>query len=176
MGKELEKTTSELFAKSAAILKEVSDNPKAYSAEIKENHIGHDGTIWNECLKIVKDGEIFVSCPANGKFTYYVKLGFRLDSLAEIQFNQSNWANVPKDIDNILNYAMALVGYMNFMANKKHLHKNDWNRTIFIDTLDVNTTDFDLPTPKIEKLIESGKNGVKKHFEWRKQNLNNKPA
>jgi NTE family protein len=53
------------------------------------------------------------------------------------------------------------------MANKKHLHKNDWGRSVFIDSLDVNTTDFDLPDTKIKDLIESGGNGVKKHFNWR---------
>ena len=73
---------------------------------------------------------------------------------------------------------MALVGFMHTAANKKHLHKNDWNRTVFIDTLDVNTTDFDLTKSKIDDLIESGKQGVKTHFEWRDrdQELSNKPA
>ena len=53
------------------------------------------------------------------------------------------------------------------MANKGHLDEKDWNRTIFIDTLDVKTTDFDLAQEKIEALVVSGKTGVQKYFQWR---------
>jgi NTE family protein len=53
-------------------------------------------------------------------------------------------------------------------ANKKHLHKNDWNRTIFIDTIGVKTTDFNLSKKKINDLIEEGKKGVKDYFKWKK--------
>ncbi len=102
-------------------------------------------------------------------------LGFRVDSIKEIEFNKNNWANTPVDVDNILNYAMALVGFMHSMANKKHLHKNDWGRSVFIDSLDVNTTDFDLSESKIKNLIESGEEGVKKHFNWRDSLDNNLP-
>jgi NTE family protein len=143
------------------------------------------GVAWNYPLNIF-DNKTYLNNPQNGDPVEYNKaegyvfnhetLGFRLDTLKEIDLNKSNWANVPKDIDNILNYAMALVGFMHTMANKKHLHKNDWNRTIFIDTLDVNTTDFDLSRSKIDGLIESGKKGVLDYFDWRDNNLSNKPA
>ncbi len=59
------------------------------------------------------------------------------------------------------------------MANKKHLHKNDWNRTIFIDTLGVKTTEFDLSEEKIKSLIESGAQGVKTYFEWQEKVMGN---
>lgn len=93
-------------------------------------------------------------------------LGFRLDSLKEIEYNQNNWSNVPKKIHDFKDYALALVGYMQSMANKRHLHNNDWNRTVFIDTLDVGTIDFDIPKDKIEELIQSGKRGVNTYFKW----------
>ena len=151
----------------------------------KDKDIMIDGGVaWNYPLNIF-DNIKYVSNPKNGEKVSYNKsdgyilnqetLGFRLDSMQEIDFNQSNWSNVPKDIDNILNYAMSLVEFMHTMANKKHLHKNDWNRTVFIDTLDVNTTDFNISKKKINDLIESGKNGVKKHFDWRNQELIKKP-
>ncbi|WP_412515197.1 patatin-like phospholipase family protein [Vibrio cyclitrophicus] len=138
------------------------------------------GVAWNYPLNIF-DNKAYLNNPSNGVEVDYNKsenyvfnhetLGFRLDSLNEIEFNQSSWSNVPRDIDNILNYAMALVGFMHTVANKKHLHKNDWKRTIFIDTLDVQTTDFDLSEPKIKALIESGKSGVVSHFKWRESKL-----
>ena len=61
------------------------------------------------------------------------------------------------------------------MANKKHLHKNDWNRTVFIDSLDVETTDFDLADTQVKALIKSGIKGVSDHFNWRNKNFNDKP-
>lgn len=103
-------------------------------------------------------------------------LGFRVDSLNEIEFNKNDWANMPVDVDNILNYALALVGFMHSMANKKHLHKNDWGRSVFIDSLDVNTTDFDIPVEKVNALIESGVKGVQKHFNWRDSLNTNVPV
>ena len=48
-----------------------------------------------------------------------------------------------------------------------HLHQNDWNRTVFIDTLGVRSTEFSLKQEKINALIESGHNSVKKYFDWR---------
>ena len=139
------------------------------------------GVAWNYPLNIF-DHTSYLDNPQNGEEVDYndsqdyvfnhETLGFRLDSRKEIEFNRSNWSNVPKEIDNILNYAIALVGFMHIMANKKHLHKNDWNRTIFIDTLDVNTTDFDLPESKIKALLKNGKKGVSDYFHWRDDHFN----
>lgn len=145
------------------------------------------GVAWNYPLNLF-DNEKYLSKDKNGESVNYDSspgysfnhetLGFRLDAEKEIELNSQNWANVPKGVDNILNYAMALVGYMHETANKKHLHKNDWNRTICIDTLDVSTTDFDISEPKIRALIESGKKGVQRHFNWRDKHkiMSKKPA
>ena len=99
-------------------------------------------------------------------------LGFRLDTKDEIELNEKDWSNLPQKIDSILDYATALVGFMRVMANKSHLHKNDWNRTIFIDTLTVKTTDFDISETMIKKLIESGRDGTKEYFKWRESSAN----
>lgn len=96
-------------------------------------------------------------------------LGFRLDSKNEIECAQNSFANVPKDIDNFVDYAEALLSFIYSMANKKHLHSNDWNRTVFIDTKGVQTTEFDLGKDKISALISSGQQGVTTHFSWRRK-------
>jgi NTE family protein len=64
------------------------------------------------------------------------------------------------------------------MANKAHLVPEDWNRTIFIDTLDVGTTDFNIKKEKIDALIKSGRECTMKYFDWRdKENhWNNYPV
>lgn len=134
------------------------------------------GVAWNYPLNIFDHDNYLVNVKNGKKVTYntsagyrfnHETLGFRLDTKKEIELNQNNWANVPKDIDNILNYAVALVGFMHSMANKKHLHKNDWERTVFIDTLTVNTTDFDISDNMIGKLIQSGRDGVIEYLDWR---------
>ena len=151
----------------------------------KDEDVMIDGGVsWNYPLNIF-DNKHYLCKPENGETVDYntsedyvfnhETLGFRLDSSKEITSNKNNWSNVPKDINNILDYASALVSFVNDMANKKHLHKNDWNRTVFIDSLDVNTTDFDLDKNKINALIESGKEGVATHFNWRNKRFSKRP-
>ena len=42
----------------------------------------------------------------------------------------------------------------------------DWHRTVYIDTLDVGTCDFDLPDEKKHDLIEKGREGTLHYFAW----------
>ena len=84
-----------------------------------------------------------------------------------IEANKMNWANPPVEVNDIVGYASALIGFMLQIANKRHLHKNDWRRTVFIDTLGVSNTDFDITQPKIDALVSEGKKGVVEHFNWR---------
>lgn len=102
----------------------------------------------------------------------YETLGFRLDSTEVISYAQRNWAIPPEKITGIKTYAGALLNFLMEMANKVHLNPDDWNRTIFIDTKDVKTTDFKLPQTKIDELIKSGEDCVHHYFEWR--NADNK--
>ena len=47
-----------------------------------------------------------------------------------------------------------------------HLHSDDWHRTIYIDTLGVGTTDFDLSDTMKKKLEDSGRKGAEGYFKW----------
>ena len=47
-----------------------------------------------------------------------------------------------------------------------HLHSDDWQRTVYIDTLGVKTTEFDLSDSKKRKLKESGRKGALEYFKW----------
>ncbi len=96
-------------------------------------------------------------------------LGFRLDSKSVIDFAKNNWAIPPESVSNIKQYAMALVNFMSEMANKTHLHTNDWNRTVFIDIGQIQTTQFNLSTDEINDLVQHGKNYTAKYFEWEKR-------
>ena len=104
---------------------------------------------------------------ANGNVYNFETLGFRLDSKDLILASRDNWSNVPMKIKNIKDHILGLLNFLMDLANKGHLRGADWNRTIFIDTLDVKTTQFDLPKEKIDALIESGKTNTENYFKWR---------
>jgi NTE family protein len=122
------------------------------------------------------DNKKYISNPLNAASLYkneneyvfnYETLGFRLDSTESTKYYRDDWKSVPIEIKNIKDYAVGLVTFMMEMANKSHLQPDDWNRTIFIDTLDVKTTDFDISADKIARLITSGQNCTRNYFSWR---------
>jgi NTE family protein len=103
-----------------------------------------------------------------GDFVFnYETLGFRLDSQEVIKYSHHNWSIPPQKITGIKDYFSALLNFMMEMANKKHLVQEDWNRTIFINTLDVKTIDFNISPEKIIDLTQSGEKCAKKYFEWK---------
>ncbi len=102
-------------------------------------------------------------------------LGFRLDSQEEIELGKLDWSSVPAEIDSLHDFTKSLLNFIYEMANKKHLHKNDWNRTIAINTFKVDATDFDISKDTIEELIKSGKQGVISYLDWKDTSGTNKP-
>ena len=95
-------------------------------------------------------------------------MGFRLDTTGELKANIDDWTNEGKRIENILQYGLALVSFIRAVANKVHLHKNDWTRTVFVDVgEDIGFTDFELSREQQEFLSESGRDGVREYFKWR---------
>ena len=93
-------------------------------------------------------------------------LGFRLDTRDEIAAAKEGWRAPAREIDDIADYIKALLGFMMDMSNKSHLHKNDWHRTVFIDSKGVRTTDFSLSRDKVDQLIESGEKGMQDYLDW----------
>lgn len=93
-------------------------------------------------------------------------LGFRLDSSEEIAVFHDNTEPQVKDIDNLFDYTSALLKTLIDFQRNTHLHSDDWQRTIYIDTLDVKATDFDLSDEKKNALLESGRNYTKSYLEW----------
>ncbi len=94
-------------------------------------------------------------------------LGFRVDSNQEKNYLNPSWEGDPDATKNLKKFIMALIDFTIEMVNKKHLNKNDWNRTIFIDSGDIGTTEFKLSKDKIEFLINSGKRSVDDYFFWK---------
>lgn len=71
-----------------------------------------------------------------------------------------------KEINNIFDYATAFVNsFLNFQ-DSVHLEGNDWARTAHIDSLGVNTLQFNITTEQKEALIASGRKGMQAYLTW----------
>lgn len=93
-------------------------------------------------------------------------LGLRLDSAEEIA--AFRYGDVPSStpIDSFVEYAKALLRTMLNAQEVAHLHSDDWQRTIYIDTIGVRTTNFDLDHKTKEALIEAGRKHTIQYLDW----------
>lgn len=92
-------------------------------------------------------------------------LGFRLDSAKEIGIFRYQ-EPISEKIDHLFNYTKSLVNTIMEFQQNLHLNSDDWQRTIYVDTLGVKTTDFDISDERKKELIKSGEEGIKKYFDW----------
>jgi NTE family protein len=105
--------------------------------------------------------------PSSSPYVYNKEtLGFRLDSKQEIGVFRYGAEPAHEKIDNFFDYVKALVGTMMESQANSHLHSDDWQRTIYIDSLGVKTTEFDLSDAKKKKLEESGAKGARDYLTW----------
>lgn len=105
--------------------------------------------------------------PSSSPYVYNKEtLGFRLDTKQEIGVFRYGAEPQHEKIDDFFDYIKALVTTILESQGNRHLHGDDWQRTIYIDTLGVGTTDFDLPNAMKKKLEDSGRKGAEKYFKW----------
>lgn len=93
-------------------------------------------------------------------------LGFRLDSKEKIAFFRDNVEPPHRDIDSFFDYTVSLFGTLLSAQDDVHLHSDDWQRTIYIDTLGVKTTDFAISDAQKKALLESGRSYTQSYLEW----------
>jgi len=93
-------------------------------------------------------------------------LGLRLDTREEIALYRYGEPPKGKPIRKFTEYARALLEALLCVQENQHLHGDDWHRTVYIDTLDVGTTDFDLSNKKKTVLVRSGIDCAEKYFTW----------
>jgi len=70
-----------------------------------------------------------------------------------------------RPVTDFFSYTYALVGTVLNIQDSIHLHSDDWQRTIYIDTLGAGTTDFDIDGGKKDALIASGREGTIRYFD-----------
>ena len=109
--------------------------------------------------------------PKSSKYVYNKEtLGFRLDSEREIAVFRDGAEKPREKVDDLFDYAWALIKTILNAQNNQHLHSDDWHRTVYINTLGVGTTDFDLTDETKERLVESGEKGTTGYLDWYDRN------
>jgi len=93
-------------------------------------------------------------------------LGFRLDSAKEIAVFRDHAEPARHKVDDFFDYAYSLMDTVLSNQDNQHLHSDDWQRSIYIDTLGVRTTDFDLNDERKEALVKSGRENTERYFTW----------
>ena len=95
-------------------------------------------------------------------------LGFRLDSKEEIEsfLDPDKELPIKNDIKTLFSYTKALVTTLIDFQNNVHLHSDDWQRTVYIDTLGVSAVNFSISDLKKRKLVESGVKYTEAYLEW----------
>ncbi len=92
-------------------------------------------------------------------------LGFRLDAKEDIDMYLTHEENF-SEINGFFDYTKALVTTLIDFQTNVHLHSDDWQRTVYIDTLGVRAIDFDIPQEKKDALVESGRLYTEAYLEW----------
>ena len=93
-------------------------------------------------------------------------LGFRLDSEEDISMYLTHEEVPSKEIDSFFSYTKALVTTLIDFQNNVHLHSDDWQRTVYIDTLGVRAIDFDIPDDRKKDLVASGVKCTERYLDW----------
>lgn len=107
------------------------------------------------------------ACPGESPRVYNRQtLGLRLDSAREIALYRHEEAAAAKPVDNFTDYARALLQSLMNVQESVHLHSDDWQRTIYIDTLGVRMTEFHLSPGRREALLREGVRGAEGYFAW----------
>jgi NTE family protein len=105
--------------------------------------------------------------PTSSPYLYNKEtLGFRLDGQQEIARYRDGAEPPQVAIDDFFDYAKALVRTLLSAQDNLHLHRDDWHRTVFIDTLDVGTVDFDVSAAKKQSLVAQGRKGTEAYLRW----------
>ena len=105
--------------------------------------------------------------PKSSPFVYNKEtLGFRLDSGREVGVFRDAQEPQSHNIENFMDYTMQLIRTILSVQDSQHLHSDDWHRTVYIKTLGVSTTDFDLSASLKKKLIAEGKKSTEDYLSW----------
>ncbi|WP_395946593.1 alpha/beta fold hydrolase [Caedibacter taeniospiralis] len=143
--------------------------------EGREDHILVDGGLTWNCPLELFDDQKYLHNSLNG--LYYDEridslfnaetLGFRLDPKEDPLKEMRKFSKDFHKIGHIFEFTREFMKFYSLASLKRHLEPHNWNRIVFVDTLDIMGTDFEITQEEINRLIEQGKSGVYQHFSWR---------
>ncbi len=135
-------------------LKYISDDDQQYAARFT-NYYDEENS------------RFFSKFPDRSPYVYNKQtLGLRLDKLDEIALFRYNETPKGKAIKTFPTYAKALMTALMNVQEHVHLHSDDWQRTLYINTLNVGATDFNLSRETQSLLIDEGTKGAVTYFDW----------
>jgi len=92
-------------------------------------------------------------------------LGFRLDSTSQIAIFRDGDRPISHPIIDFCDYLRALMAAVLNVQGNQHLHSDDWNRAVYIDTLGTGTIDFNLPDDRKQAFLASGCASVERYYD-----------
>ena len=134
----------------------------------------------NPKMSVAEAVRRFMSIPLffNGGLldNYLVRLFDRAKYVAEQ--NRPRHTTIPKayaeakreKIENFFVYGLTLIQTLMRSQENRHLESGDWHRTVYINTLGVDTTEFDLDHETKRDLEASGRAGTEQYFDWHDAN------
>lgn len=105
-------------------------------------------------------------------------LGFRLDSNKDIKVFEKLEKPEAINIDSFFDFIKRLTATILDSQQNRHLHSDDWQRTVYIDTLGIKTTDFDISEKRKNEMVRSGRMYTERYFDWFENtdsDISNKP-
>jgi NTE family protein len=93
-------------------------------------------------------------------------LGFRLDARDKINVLRDAGRPKRRKINDLFDFVSSVVGTVLDVQQSIHLHSDDWQRTIYIDSLGVGTLEFKLKAARKASLVEQGRLGVQHYLQW----------
>ncbi len=121
--------------------------------------------------EILKDIERVGGTSAGAINAILVGLGFSQEETKDILWSL-DFKKIMDDSWGVVRDVKRLIDTILNAQQNTHLHSDDWARTVYIDTLGVNTTDFNLKDDKKQALVDSGSQGTQEYFNW----FDNEPA
>lgn len=131
--------------------------------EVKDCIFSDGGIFQNYPIQFFDDPR-FCEADANGEYHNSQTIGFKLDSKDKIDILINNQYPFYQKVRNIVQYIEKLINSLMNCQDNYYRTSDDWKRTIFIDTLGVSTTDFNLTLDQKNELFKSGYLGAKKFF------------
>lgn len=114
-----------------------------------------------------ENARFLLARPGRSPYVYNRQtLGLRLDTEDEIAIYRYDEPLQGEPVEDFTDYAKALMQALMNTQERVHLHGDDWQRTVYINTLDVKTTDFEISPARQDALVDQGIQGTETYFQW----------